>query len=55
MSEVEDLDDIIRDIDEEDEEACDTEIQRLCRKRRGFRAAFNEIQNIITNLKKCKS
>ena len=32
MSEIEDPDDIIRYIDEEDEEEREAEIQRLCRK-----------------------
>ena len=43
MSELEDPDDIIREINEEDEEQCEAEIERLRRKRRGFRAAFTEI------------
>ena len=50
MADLEDPDDIIREIDEEDEDDCDAELQRLRKKRRGFRAAFTEIENIITTL-----
>ena len=50
MSELEDPDDIIREIDENNEDQCEAEIERLRKKRRGFRAAFTEIENIVTNL-----
>ena len=50
MAELEDPDDIIREINEDDDEECDAEIERLRKKRRGYRAAFTEIENIITNL-----
>ena len=50
MADLEDPDDIIREINEEDEDECDAELQRLRKKRRGFRAAFTEIENIITSL-----
>ena len=45
-----DPDDIIRVIDEESEDECTAEITRLKRKRKGFRAAFTEILNIIDRL-----
>ena len=45
-----DQDDIIRVIDEDSEEECAAEITRLKRKRKGYRAAFTEIQNIIDRL-----
>ena len=45
-----DPDDIIRDVNEESEADCAAEITRLKRKRKGFRAAFTEILNIIDRL-----
>ena len=42
-----DPDDILRDINEESENDTAAEITRLKRKRKGFRAAFTEILNII--------
>ena len=45
-----DPDDIIREIDETDENEVYSEFERLKRKRRGFRAALTEIKNNITNL-----
>ena len=45
-----DPDDILRQIDEESEAATATEITRLKRKRKGFRAAFTEILNITDRL-----
>ena len=50
MADLEDPDDIIREINEENEDECDTEIERLRKKRRGYKAAFTEIENIITTL-----
>ena len=45
-----DQDDIIRGIDEESATECAAEITRLKRKRKGFKAAFTEILNIIDRL-----
>ena len=45
-----DQDDIIRDIDESVLQACANEIERLKKKRRGFKAAFTQILNIIDRL-----
>ena len=45
-----DPDDIIREIDETNADACQDEIDRLTRKRRGYRAAFTEIINNIGHL-----
>ena len=45
-----DPDDILREIDEESEAETAAEITRLKRKRKGFRAAFTEILNIIDRL-----
>ena len=45
-----DPDDIIRDIDEEDADACLQETTRLLRKRRGFRAAFTQSINCLAAL-----
>ena len=50
MSQTENPDDIFREIDEDNEDQCEAEIERLRKKRRGFRAAFTEIENIVTNL-----
>ena len=43
-------DDIIRDIDESILADCAAEIERLKRKRRGFKAAFTQILNVIDKL-----
>ena len=43
-------DDIIRDIDESILADCATEIERLKRKRRGYKAAFTQILNVIDKL-----
>ena len=43
-------DDIIRDIDESILAHCAAEIERLKRKRRGFKAAFTQILNVIDKL-----
>ena len=45
-----DPDDIIRPINEDSQDECAAEIIRLKRKRRGFRAAFTEIINVIDRL-----
>ena len=45
-----DQDDIIRELDEESATECAAEITRLKRKRKGFKAAFTEILNIIDRL-----
>ena len=45
-----DPDDIFREIDEEDEGACQDEIRRLKKKRKGIEASFNEGIKIINNL-----
>ena len=45
-----DPDDILREINEESEAETAAEITRLKRKRKGFRAAFTEILNIIDRL-----
>ena len=45
-----DPDDIIREINETDVDACQDEIDRLSRKRRGYRSAFTEILNNIGHL-----
>ena len=50
MDPMDDNDDIFRYIDEENDEECTEEITRLKRKRRGLRAAFTEILNIIDRL-----
>ena len=47
---MDDNDDIFRYIDEESETETAEEITRLKRKRKGFRAAFTEILNIIDRL-----
>ena len=43
-------DDIIRDIDESILADCAAEIERLKRKRRGYKAAFTQILNVIDKL-----
>ena len=43
-------DDIFREINESDLTACAAEIERLKKKRRGFKAAFTQILNIIDKL-----
>ena len=43
-------DDILREIDESDVAACASEIERLKKKRRGFKAAFTQILNVIDKL-----
>ena len=43
-------DDIIRQIDESVVAECATEIERLKKKRRGFKAAFTQILNVIDKL-----
>ena len=43
-------DDIIREINETVEAECATEIERLKRKRRGFKAAFTQILNVVDKL-----
>ena len=43
-------DDIFREINESDLAACAAEIERLKKKRRGFKAAFTQIQNVIDKL-----
>ena len=43
-------DDIIRQIDESVVADCASEIERLKRKRRGFKAAFTQILNVIDKL-----
>ena len=43
-------DDIIRNIDESVLADCAAEIERLKRKRRGFKAAFTQILNVIDKL-----
>ena len=45
-----DPDDIYRELDEENEDACAAEIARLKRKRKGLRSTFTEILNIIDRL-----
>ena len=45
-----DPNDIIRAVNEESLGKCAAEINRLKRKRRGFRAAFTEIENIVDRL-----
>ena len=45
-----DPDDIIRAVNEDSQDECAAEINRLKRKRRGFRAAFTEIINVIDRL-----
>ena len=45
-----DPDDIIRVVNEDSQDECAAEILRLKRKRRGFRAAFTEIQNVVDRL-----
>ena len=45
-----DGDDIIRAINEDEDAACETEITRLKRKRKGLRAALTEICNVIDTL-----
>ena len=45
-----DPDDIYRELDEENEDACAAEITRLKRKRKGLRSTFTEILNIIDRL-----
>ena len=45
-----DEDDIIRAINEDENAACEAEITRLKRKRKGLRAAFTEIINVIEML-----
>ena len=45
-----DPDDIIREVNEDSQDECAAEILRLKRKRRGFRAAFTEIQNVVDRL-----
>ena len=45
-----DPDDIFREIDEEDEDACQDEMKRLKKKRKGIEASFNEGIKIINNL-----
>ena len=45
-----DQDDIIRNIDKSVLQACANEIERLKKKRRGFKAAFTQILNIIDRL-----
>ena len=45
-----DQDDIIRGIDEESATECAAEITRLKRKRKGYKAAFTGILNIIDRL-----
>ena len=42
-----DPDDIIRDIDETDLQACAAEVERLKKKKRGYKAAFTQILNVI--------
>ena len=50
MDPMDDNDDIFRYINEESDEECADEITRLKRKRRGYRAAFTGILNIIDRL-----
>ena len=50
MDPMDDNDDIFRYIDEESDVECADEITRLKRKRKGFRAAFTGILNIIDRL-----
>ena len=45
-----DQDDIIRELDEESATECAAEITRLKRKRKGYKAAFTGILNIIERL-----
>ena len=45
-----DPDDIYRELDEENEDACAAEITRLKHKRKGLRSTFTEILNIIDRL-----
>ena len=45
-----DPDDIILAVNEDSQDECAAEINRLINKRRGFRAAFTEIQNIVDRL-----
>ena len=45
-----DPDDIIRDIDETDLQACAAEVERLKKKKRGYKAAFTQILNVIDRL-----
>ena len=45
-----DPDDIIREVNVDSQDECAAEILRLKRKRRGFRAAFTEIQNVVDRL-----
>ena len=45
-----DPDDIIRDIDETVLQACAAEIERLKKKKRGYKAAFTQILNVIDRL-----
>ena len=45
-----DPDDIIREIDEEDEDACIDEFNRLNKKKKGLLASYNESRQIINNI-----
>ena len=45
-----DPDDIIRDIDESVLQECAAEIERLKKKKRGYKAAFTQILNVIDRL-----
>ena len=47
-----DADDILREIDETSQDHCAAEIERLKRKRRGYKASFTQILNIIDALLK---
>ena len=47
-----DVDDIHREIDETSQVDCAAEIERLKRKRRGYKASFTQILNIIDALLK---
>ena len=47
-----DVDDIHREIDETSQADCAAEIERLKRKRRGYKASFTQILNIIDALLK---
>ena len=46
------VDDILREIDETSQDHCAAEIERLKRKRRGYKASFTQILNIIDALLK---
>ena len=48
--EYQDLDDIFRDIDLDNQDDVDEEVIRLTKKRIGFRASFTSIVNSINNL-----